>query len=306
MKAPKPQPQKPILPPLHLALGSIALGLVVFALKLAAWRISFSAALYSDALESLVNVTAALLLYYALHTAAKPADREHPYGHGKAELFSAVAEGAMIVLAAILIFERVGAGLEHPTLPAQPILALGLNAVGGGMNALFAFWLRRIGAAARYPAIAADAAHLDADAMTTLGILIGLGVAIIFKIPILDPLIAAAVACQIAFVGAQTIRRSLSALLDKAPPPEVVARMHELVRAEGAGAIEAHDLRMREAGMSKFLEFHLVVPGAMSVASAHVICDRIEEALKAEMPGVIITIHVEPEAKAKREGVLMA
>ncbi len=293
------------LNPLRLAQGSIVLGLVVFALKLIAWHISLSSALFADALESLVNVAAAILLTYALRTAAKPADREHPYGHAKAELFSAVAEGVMIVIAAMLILQRVLVDISHPALPRHAALALSLNAAGGTMNAVYAIYLHRSGAAARHPAIAADAGHLVADAFTTLGILGGLGAAILFRLPILDPVIAIVVAGEITVIGMRTVVRSLSTLLDRAPSPQVTERVRALLRAHGDGAIEAHDLRMREAGSSRFLEFHLVVPGAMSVAAAHAICDRIEAALKLEIPGVVITIHIEPDVKAKREGVLL-
>ncbi len=293
------------LTPFRLAQGSIVLGVLVFAMKLLAWHISGSTALYSDALESLVNVAAAILLAYALRTAAKPADREHPYGHAKAELFSAVAEGGMIVIAAVLILQRVLTEIGHPALPRQAALALGLNGAGGALNALYALFLHRSGAATRHPAIAADAGHLVADALTTMGILVGLGAAILLNLPILDPIIAALVAIEISVIGVRTVLRSLSTLLDRAPSQLVTARVQALLRAHGAGAIEAHDLRMREAGTSRFLEFHLVVPGAMSVAAAHEICDRIEAALKLEMPGVVITIHVEPDGKAKSEGVLL-
>jgi len=106
-------------------------------------------------------------------------------------------------------------------------------------------------------------------------------------------------------MGGVTVIRSLSGLLDEAPPPAITARIQELVRDHATGALEAHDLRMRQAGPASFLEFHLVVPGEMTVAAAHEICDRVEAALKAEMAGVVITIHVEPEMKAKHKGVLV-
>ena len=291
--------------PLRFALGSFGLGVLVLGLKAAAWRVSGSAALYSDALESLVNVFAALMVFYALKTAAKPADFEHPYGHAKAELLSAMAEGGLIVLAAVLILQRAAETIFAPHLPAAPWLGLALNASGGVLNALWAAVLSRSGASRRYPALAADQAHLIADAITTIGIVIGLSLAVLADIPILDPLIAVAIAIQIAVIGGRTILRSLSLLLDRAPPPDIVERIRSLVAIHATGALEAHDMRMRQAGRSSFLEFHLVVPGEMAVADAHEICDRIEAALKTEMSGVIITIHVEPDHKAKHQGVLV-
>jgi len=291
--------------PLRYALGSLIVGLVVLGVKAGAWYVSGSAALYSDALESLVNVFAAVMVILALRAAAKPADLEHPYGHAKAELLSAVAEGGLIVFAAVLILERAAHTFLAPQLPASPALGLALNASSGVINAVWAVILTRSGAAARYPALAADRSHLVADAITTVGIVGGLTIAILLDIPILDPLIAIAIAIQIAMMGGRTILNSLSLLLDRAPPPDIVARIRSLVGTHAVGALEAHDMRMRQAGRSSFLEFHLVVPGTMTVADSHLICDRIEAALKEEMPGVIITIHVEPDHKAKHQGVLV-
>jgi cation diffusion facilitator family transporter len=291
--------------PLRFGAGSLVIGILVLAVKAAAWQVSGSAALYSDALESLVNVFAALMVIFALQTAAKPADFEHPYGHAKAELLSAVAEGGLIVFAAVLILETAAKTILAPHLPASPWLGLALNACGGVINALWALVLSRSGATKRFPALAADQAHLVADAITTVGIIAGLTLAVLARLPILDPLIAIAIAIQIAVIGGRTIMRSLSLLLDRAPPPDIVARIRSLVGTHAVGAIEAHDMRMRQAGRSSFLEFHLVVPGDMSVAESHTICDRIEAALKDEMPGVIITIHVEPDHKAKHQGVLV-
>ncbi|MDE8343266.1 MAG: cation diffusion facilitator family transporter [Acidocella sp.] len=296
-------------PVIKFACGSIFIGLAVLALKFLAARVSGSTALFSDALESLVNVAASLLALYALVVAAKPADRQHTYGHAKVELLSAVATGAMILIAAVLIFQRAFTVIRHPVLlaPLSGGLGLGmvLNAAAGGLIAIWAMQLRRVGKKYRSPALAADAQHLLTDVLTTIGIILGLGAADILHLPILDPILAFGIAVQIAFAGGATVLKSLSGLLDEAPPVAVIARINELVRLRGTGALEAHDFRIRQAGPAAFLEFHLVVPGAMSVDAAHVICDRIEAALRDEMPGVIITIHVEPAEKAKHEGVLI-
>ncbi len=292
---------------MKFAAGSIGVALFALALKVAAAKVSGSAALFSDALEALVNVGASSLALYALVISAKPADREHPYGHAKVELLSAVATGAMILLAALLILRRALLALWHPAALA-PLhgalgLGLGLNGTAGAVNLLWALALRRIGRMS--PALTADAQHLLADVLTTLGIIAALVAAAALEVPILDPLIAIAIAVQVAVVGTRTLLRSFSGLLDEAPPPEMTARIRDLVRTHATGALEAHDLRVRQAGPSYFLEFHLVVPGKMTVAAAHEICDRIETALLAELQGVAITIHVEPEAKAQHNGVLV-
>jgi cation diffusion facilitator family transporter len=298
-----------VKPIVKFAIGSIFLGLLVLGLKFAGARISLSAALFSDALESLVNVASALLALYALIAAAKPADRQHPYGHAKVELLSAVATGALILVAAILILQRAWLAIRHP-IPLAPLggrLGVGLacNAAAGVANLVWALALGRVARRGRSPALAADSRHLFSDVLTTIGIILGLCVATWARLPLLDPLIAIVIALQIAFSGGRTLLQSLSGLLDEAPPPAVTARIQELVRSHATGALEAHDFRTRQAGQASFLEFHLVVPGAMSVAAAHDICDRIEAALVAEMPGAVITIHVEPDAKAKHQGVLL-
>jgi len=298
-----------VKPILKFATGSIAIGVLVICTKAAAARVSGSTALFSDALEATVNVASSAIALYALVVSAKPADREHPYGHAKVELLSAVATGAMILIAAVLIFQRAGAALLHPP-PLAPLrhglgAGLVLNALAGAINLVWATSLRRVAKRDRSPALLADAQHLFSDVLTTIGIVVALTGAALLHLAIFDPLIALAIAAQIALIGGRTVLRSLSGLLDEAPPPAMTARIRALVREHAVGALEAHDLRIRQAGPASFLEFHLVVPGAMSVSAAHDICDRIEAALKAEMEGVVITIHVEPEMKAKREGVLM-
>jgi cation diffusion facilitator family transporter len=300
---------KVMRPIVKFAVGSIGVGVAVLVLKFLAATVSGSAALFSDALESTVNVAASILALYALVAGAKPPDREHPYGHAKVELLSAVATGAMILVAAVLIFQRAYVAIRHPValhaLYGGLGLGLGLNALAGIFNAIWAFVLQRVSRRHKSPALHADAQHLWTDVLTTGGILVGLGAAAILHLPLLDPLIAIAIAVQIAAMGGHTVLKSLSGLLDEAPPPAMTARVQNLVRAHATGALEAHDLRIRQAGPASFLEFHLVVPGNMTVNSAHVICDRIEAALQEEMPGVVITIHVEPDAKAKHEGVLV-
>ena len=290
-----------------IAAASIAVGCVVLGCKLLAAAVSGSTALFSDALESVVNVVSSGMALYALHIGAKPADATHQYGHAKAELISAIATGAMILVAALVIFQRAVFEFvdPRPLVPLLGGLGLGLllNGLAGVINLVWALHLRRVAKQKPSPALAADAQHLISDVLTTLGIVLALLGAGLLDWPILDPLVALGIAGQITVMGGRTVLAAISGLLDEAPPPEVTARVEELVKEHASGAIEAHDFRMRQAGVSSFIEFHLVVAGAMSVEAAHVICDRIEAALKREQPGLIVTIHVEPEAKAKHEGV---
>jgi cation diffusion facilitator family transporter len=180
---------------------------------------------------------------------------------------------------------------------------MGLNAAATVVNAGWAWWLLRAGRQLRSPALAADGVHLRADVVTSVGILFGLGLVASTGFRVLDPGLAAATGVYVLWSGMRTISASVGGLMDAAPEPAVVQRIRDLVAEHAVGALEAHDLRTRHAGRLTFLEFHLVVPGAMSVAESHAICDRIEAALKHEMAHLMITIHVEPEAKAKQHGV---
>jgi cation diffusion facilitator family transporter len=287
----------------RFALGGTVVGCVVLGLKGAAWWVTGSAALYSDALESTINVAASLIAWLALRFAARPADANHPYGHDKAEFFAAVVEGALIVVAALLIFREAWQTWLAPRPLDLPLPGLGLNAAATVLNGVWSTVLLRVGRRLRSPALQADARHLFADVVTSVGIGAGVTLVIMTGHLVLDPCLAAATGVYVLWSGMAMISSSVSGLMDAAPEPAVVARIRELVANSAAGAIEAHDLRTRHAGRLTFLEFHLVVPGTMTVAAAHVICDRIEDALKAEMGHLMITIHVEPEEKAKQAGV---
>jgi cation diffusion facilitator family transporter len=287
----------------RLAAGSVAVAVAVLALKAVAWWVTGSVALYADALESIVNVAAALAALLAVRLSALPADANHPYGHSKAEYFSAVLEGALIIVAALLILHEAWGAFQAPRAPEQAGIGLAVAAVASGINAAWALFLGRRGKALRSPALMADARHLWADVVTSVGVLVGVGLVTLTGLLWLDPLLAALTAVNIIFSGWRLLRESVGGLMDEAVPPATMERIRRIVAEQASGAIEAHDLRSRHAGRHTFLEFHLVVPGDMSVRESHEICDRIEAALKAELEGAIITIHVEPEAKAKQQGV---
>jgi cation diffusion facilitator family transporter len=274
-------------------------------MKGTAWWLTGSAALFSDATETVVNVVAAGVALLALRFAAQPADANHPYGHDKAEFFSAVIEGAMIVVAAVLIIEQSWQSFRHPVALESLGLGVGLNAASSVINVVWAQLLLRRGHTLRSPSLLADGKHLMADVVTSVAVLLGLGLVIETGIVWLDPAVAVLAAIYVLVSGILVIRGSVGGLMDEAPAADIVDRIRAIVGEQAEGAIEAHDLRTRHAGRLTFLEFHLVVPGAMAVQDAHAICDRIEAALKAEMDGLMITIHVEPEGKAKHHGILV-
>jgi cation diffusion facilitator family transporter len=287
----------------RIAAGSIAIGCLVLALKAAAWWITGSAALYSDALESIVNVAASVIALAALRFAAIPPDANHPYGHDKAEFFAAVIEGVLIVVAALSIFEHAWEAWHSLRAIITPYRGLALNTVATVLNGAWSAVLLRTGRRLRSPALVADGKHLFADVVTSIGIACGVVLTVLTGYLVLDPILAAATGVYVLWSGMMMISSSVGGLMDAAPQPVVVHRIRELVADSAAGAIEAHDLRMRYAGRLTFLDFHLVVPGTMTVAESHAICDRIEDTLRQEMQNLVITIHVEPEEKAKQHGV---
>ncbi len=283
----------------HIAGASIGVGLGVLALKSLAWLVTGSAAFYSDALETVVNVAASAMALLAVTFAAKPADLNHPYGHDKAEFLAAVVEGVLIVLASLSILQHAWTTWQHPHELGDPLLGVGLNLVSTAVNAGWAMVLFRAARQGRSPALRADARHLIGDVVTSLGVVTGVGLVIATGNLRLDPLIAAATAVYVLYSGIRLIGDSVGGLMDMAPADGTVERINAVLLANAAGAIEAHDIRARQGGRQTFLQFHLVVPGSMSVKAAHDICDRIEAALKADMEHVVVNIHVEPETKMK-------
>jgi cation diffusion facilitator family transporter len=283
----------------RFALGSIALGCLVLGLKSLAWWLTGSAALYSDALESIVNVAASAVALVALRFAARPADANHPYGHDKAEFFSAVIEGVMIVIAALSIFGEAWHAWQTPRAFSLAGQGIALSVAATLINAVWAWLLIRAGKRLRSATLNADGRHLVSDVVTACGVVAGFALTIITGQQKLDPLVAAATGIYVLWSGASLIRGSVGGLMDMAPDTAELRRINEVIAEHGAGSIEVHDLRARQAGRLTFLDFHLVVPGSMSVRESHDICDRIENALRTEMEHLAITIHVEPEDKAK-------
>ena len=289
----------------RVAWGSLAVGVAVLALKgIAAW-LTGSIALYSDALESVVNVVTAIVALVAVRLAARPADASLPYGYGKAEYFSAVVIGIFIAVAALLIFTKAWQGFVAPVAFVADPMGLGVSAAATVLNALWAWYLIRTGARERSPSLAADGRHLATDVVSTVGVLIGVLLTIVTGYAQLDAVLAVLVGLAILWSGWRLIRESVIGLMDVAVDPLTMKQIREVIAANAEGAIEAHDIRTRQAGRSIFVEFHLVVPGAMSVEAAHAICDRIEAKLRETVASAQITIHVEPEDKAKHSGIVV-
>ncbi|MBB2971266.1 cation diffusion facilitator family transporter [Mesorhizobium sp. RMAD-H1] len=282
-----------------LSIWSIPVAFCVLGLKYAAFAVTGSVALYSDALESIVNVIAAVAAWWAIRVSHKPADQNHPFGHHKAEYFSAVLEGVLIVVAALLIFREAWGAVRAPRMLDQPWIGLAINGAASVINAAWALLLMRVGTREKSPALLADGKHIMTDVVTSVGVIIGLVAAIATGWEVLDPLLALIVALNILWQGWHVINSSVQGLMDVGVDLDETIRIRDIISANAGGAIEVHDLKTRIAGRATFIEFHMVVAAEMSVGDAHVICDRIEDALKDVIPSARVIIHVEPEDEAK-------
>ena len=283
----------------RLAFWSIVIAFAVLALKVLAWKLTGSVALYSDALELIVNVIAAAGAFWAIRVSHTPADQDHPFGHHKAEYFSAVLEGVLIIVAALLILTEVWRAWAAPATLEQPWEGLAVNGLASAINLFWAQLLIRTGRAEKSPALVADGRHIMTDVVTSVGVIAGLIGAVLTGWTILDPALAVIVALNILWQGWHVIGSSVQGLMDRAVDKDEHFHIRDIISANSKGAIEVHDLKTRIAGRATFIEFHLVVDAGMTVGESHVICDRIEEALKADIPSVRVTIHVEPEDEAK-------
>ncbi|PWB59360.1 MAG: cation-efflux pump [Nitrosomonadales bacterium] len=279
-----------------MALLSIAASILTLLLKFGAWFLTGSVSLFSDAAESLVNLTAGLMAFWMLSIAARPADAGHAYGHDKAEYFSSGVEGALILVAAVSIIYAAVERFVHPA----PLSHLGAGLLVSGLAALVnlaaARMLLKVARDEDSITLEADARHLLTDVWTSVGVLSGLAV-VMFAPPawqVLDPVMAAAVALNIVMTGVNLLRRSLDGLMDAALPEPEIRAIEDSIRAALPSGASFHDLRSRKAGPRRFAEFHLLLPGETSVQASHDLCDRIEAAIGRELAQISVIIHVEP------------
>ncbi|EON34111.1 putative Co/Zn/Cd cation transporter [Gordonia terrae C-6] len=276
------------------AVLSIVTAIVVIGLKLIAWRVTGSVGLLSDALESVVNLVAAVGAFVALRVAAKPPDRSHNFGHTKAEYFSAVFEGVMIVVAAVVIIATAVDRLLDPRELEEVGVGLAISVAATAVNAVVGWVLIRAGRRHRSMTLEADGKHLMTDVWTTAGVVVGVFlVAATGWLP-LDPLIAIAVAVNILVVGGQLVWRSGAGLMDSALPDDERATIDWVLAAHRADRIDFHDIRTREAGHERFVQLHMLVPGDWSVQRAHDLAEQIENELRAAVEDLNVTVHVEP------------
>ncbi len=278
-----------------MAMLSIATSILTLGLKFGAYFLTDSVGLLSDALEAFINLAAGLIALGALTIAAMPADRDHNYGHDKAEYFASGVEGVLILLAAASILMTAVPRLFTPAPLANLGIGLVVSLAAAGANYATARLMTKVAAIHDSITIEADAKHLMTDVWTSLAIVGGLLVVMVAPAwTILDPIMAILVALHIVYTGVDLLRRSARGLMDASLPDHELALIDRVVRARLEGDADYHALRTRKSGSRRFIEFHLVVPGSRSVSDAHAICDALEVALARELAHASITIHVEP------------
>jgi cation diffusion facilitator family transporter len=274
---------------------AVATAIVTISIKWAAWWLTGSVGLLSDAMESFVNLGAALLALWMLRLAAVPPDEDHPYGLSKAEYFAAGIEGALIVIAAAGIIASAIPRLLAPQPIMLPGIGLALSASAALINLAVATILIRAGRENHSITLEADGKHLLTDVWTSVGVITGVVVVLVTGWLILDPIIALAVGFHIVWAGVGLMRRSVSGLLDAAIPRQDRTEINKLFREYSRRyGIAFHALRTRQAGARRFITFHMLVPDQWTVAHAHQISEEVESRIRALVPNASIFTHIEP------------
>lgn len=286
---------------------SILASVLTLSLKSAAYGLTGSVGLLSDAVESVVNLAAALTAYLSLRYAARPVDESHTYGHEKIEYFSSGLEGVLILVAAAGIAWYAIRRLVAPE-PLHPLgVGLTMALLASVVNGVVAVVLLRAGRRFGSIVLEADGRHLLTDVWTSLAVLTGLGLVWLTDIHLLDPLIALAVAGNILWTAFDLIRRSFNGLMDHALPEGEQTAVRSAIERHLGPNMDYHALRTRQAGRRRFVDFHLLVPGQFSVQQAHTLTEAIEEAVRDALPQVEVAVHIEPieDSSAWRDSALL-
>ncbi len=273
---------------------SILAAILTLGIKFAAYWLTDSVSLLSDAVESLVNLMAAVTAFACLWYSALPVDSSHTYGHEKIEFFSSGLEGGLILIAAAGIgwyaFQRLFLQRALQPLELGVLLSLGAALI----NLAVARVLIRVGRRTNSIILEADGQHLMTDVWTSLGVLVGLGLVYITGWEVLDPIFALAVAANIVWTGFDLIRRSFHGLMDHSLPVNEQQAVRAAIEALMRPGLHYHAVRTRQAGARKFVDFHLLVPGKWTVKEAHDFTETVEAAVRAALPGAEVTVHIEP------------
>jgi cation diffusion facilitator family transporter len=284
-------------PTRRVILLSIGASIVTMGLKLGAYAFTGSVSLLSDAMESSVNLVAALIALIALTVADRPADHTHSYGHDKAEYFSSGVEGALILVAAILIIYTAVRRFLNPAPLTDLGLGLSVALIASGINFGVSRFMLQM--AKRHDSISleADAQHLMTDVWTSVGVVAALGIVAVTppRWTILDPIIAILVGLNIIHTGVNLIKRSMAGLMDSSLPDDEIGQIEAAIRATLDRGAAYHSLRTRKSGSRRFVDLHVTVPGNFSVIQGHDCCERIESAVSGLLPKTSVSTHLEPD-----------
>ena len=281
---------------------SIAAAVVTITLKVIAWRVTGSVGLLSDATESVVNLVAAVAVLIALKVAAMPADKNHHFGHTKAEYFSAALEGMMIFVAAVVIMATAVERFIHPRPIDNVGTGLAISVVASGVNGAVAFVLLRAGRRHRSLTLTADGKHLMTDVWTSAGVVAGVLLVALTRIERLDPVIAFLVGVNIVWAAWKLIRESTEGLMDISMSKEDNGAIAEILARFVTREVHFHALRTRLSGHHRFAEVHVLVPGAWTVQQGHDLVEEVEEAVHREFGEIALTCHLEPAEDPRAYG----
>jgi cation diffusion facilitator family transporter len=273
---------------------SLLAAILTIGLKGTAYFLTGSVGLFSDALESFVNLLAATAAYFSLRYSHKPADPEHAYGHEKIEFFSSGLEGTLVFVAGLGTAWYAVGRLIQPQELDRLNLGIALTLAASAINFAVAIVLLRVGKRHGSVILEADGHHLMSDVFTSLAVIVGLGLVAVTDVKLLDPLLALLVGLNILRTGFKLVRKSFDGLMDRALPPVELIRLKEGIRINLPAGCHFHHFRTRLAGRRKFLDFHLLVPGSWSVQAGHTLAHSIETKLHDLADELEVTIHVEP------------
>jgi cation diffusion facilitator family transporter len=268
-------------------------GLAIFVLKLAAYYLSGSVALLSDALESIVNLLASGLMIYAVYLSQEPADRTHNYGHQKVENISSLTEGILILVASVMIAEKAVGRLIRPAALTNVNIALFISLAATSLNGLLSWLLLRTARKFGSLALEGDSKHLLSDVLSSLAVAAGLFLAKLTGWHFLDSVLALAVSGLLIKMAIGLVKKSSTGLMDQSCPEEE-ARIIEVLKRHDQLFVDFHDIKTRRSGSRVFAELHLSVLGEKTVEESHNLTDHLEQELNQELPEVSLTIHVEP------------
>ncbi len=253
-----------------------------------------SVGLLSDAIESFVNLAAALMALWMLTLASTPADEGHAHGHGKAEYFSSAFEGLLILVAALSIAYVAVERLLNPRPLEEVGIGLVISVLASGINFAAARTLLAVGREHHSITLEADAHHLMTDVWTSAGVVAGVGLVWLTGWLWLDPAIALLVAANIVWTGWQLLQRSADGLMDASLPPEIIARIDAVLEDYRRQGLDFHALRTRQSGSRAFVSLHVMVPGKWTVQQGHDWAERIEADIRRVVPNAHVLTHIEP------------